>query len=159
RTLALGTAVLITLAFGSGVGCSIGEEDTNEDEANLSTQLETGTIKTASAYQAFSTEGGGFGQAGRSLKFLLDHREEKKRGVHFINGNFKQNGKTPDFAKFHFRFAQQALGIGEDNTTFNEVTYFAQKKRFYAGSVQTYTIGKDVEPTYAVQLYPDDVAK
>src|SRR5262249_23114172 len=30
---------------------------------------------------------------------------------------------------------------------------------FYAGTIQTYTIGDDTEPTYAVQLYPDDVAK
>jgi hypothetical protein len=104
-----------------------------------------------------STEGAGFGQAGRQMKFLVDARNPQHKQAHFINGNYKVGGKTPDYAKYHYYFAQKSLGITEGNTEFNDSTYFVDAKRFYAGTIQTFDLGDGKAPIYAVQMYPDDV--
>jgi Pyruvate phosphate dikinase, AMP/ATP-binding domain len=158
RALFLALCLAVTAAP-AALGCAAetSDEDGELSEAELSTKLELTTIKSVKTYNSMAVEGGGFGQAGRSMKFLIDAREPTKK-VHFVNGNFKVNGKTPDFAKFHFKFAERQLQIPEGNEEFNEVTYFVDKKRYYAGTIQTYELSKGEPPIFAVQLYPDDVA-
>lgn len=154
-------AFLLMLAATLAVapGCApVDEEDAAESASELAAKISTTTIQNEQQYVAVSIEGGGFGQAGRTMKFLVDARNKAKKQAYFINGNYKVSGKTPEYVKYHFNFAQKQLSIPEDNGTFNDVTYFAAQKRYYAGTIQTYALG-DGKPFYAVQLYPDDVIK
>ncbi|HVH40787.1 MAG TPA: PEP/pyruvate-binding domain-containing protein [Labilithrix sp.] len=151
--------LLLTLAtaFATLPACGAADDDGAEaDEANLVSGLGTTTIRSEAQYLELSIEGGGFGQAGRLMKFLVDARNRAKKTAYFINGNYKVDGKTPSYAKYHYDFAKQQLGITENAGTFNDVTYFTDDKRYYAGTIQTYQLGEG-KPLYAVQLYPDDV--
>lgn len=131
-----------------------GEEDVPESE--LATTLFTHSIVSERTYVAFATEGGGFGQAGRSMKFLIDARNGGTT-PYFTNAGYRVNGVVPDYAKYHYEFAQEVLGIAEDAPTFNEFAYYTDDKRYVGGSVQTYTLGTGSQLTYAIQFYPDDV--
>ncbi len=140
------------------------QSETELDPVTASTEQLTVTtlgltsISSAETYDAMSIEGGGFGQAGRLMKFFVDARVPSQKKVHFINGNFEVGGKTPDAAKYHFDFAKRQLQIPESGTEFNDVTYFAERKRYFAGTIQTYQLGE--QPLlYAIGLYPDDVAR
>jgi hypothetical protein len=110
------------------------------------------TITTEADFNALSIEGAGFGQAGRTIKFLVDARDPKNKKVHFVDGNFKVNGVQPDYAKYHYPFARAQLTITESNDAFNEATYFTNAKRFYAGTIQTYSPKAGQPPIYAVQF-------
>jgi hypothetical protein len=148
----LGTAAALPACSASS------DDETEESEDPLaSSSLSLTSVRSVKTYEALSTDGGGFGQAGRSMKFLIDSRDAKKRQINFINGNYKVGGTVPDYAKYHYYFAQKKLGITTDNTSFNDNTYFEQDKHFFAGTIQTYLIGEATTPTYAVQFYPDDV--
>lgn len=150
---------LLFAASPSVVACSAETEaeeaDFSEDE--LATRLSVESIRSARTFNAMSIEGGGFGQAGRLMKFLVDARNPNAKKAHFINGNFKVGSETPSYAKYHYDFAKKHLGITESGSQFNDVTYFSDDKRYYAGTVQTYQMGDNEPPIYAVQLYPDDV--
>ena len=114
-------------------------------------------LSTASDFKALSTPGGGFAGAGRSGKVLIDRRTPARPQAYFINGNYALGGTTPDYAKYHYPFAQRTLHITESSEEFNDSTYFTQEKRFVAGTVRTwFRDGNDV-PTYGIQFYPDDV--
>lgn len=157
RSLLLTFSLALT-ASALSVGCASDteEEDADYTEDELSTQLAVTKIKSAATYKSLSVEGGGFGQAGRLMKFFIDARDPAHKKPYFINGNYKVGGETPEYAKYHYNFAKKQLGITESNGDFNDVTYFQDAKRYYAGTIQTYEINGQL--TYAVQLYPDDVA-
>lgn len=160
RTLAacaLG-AWLVTVAPGCSGAPDPGTEEIDDDIPldKLSSTLSTPVLKSARTYRAFGTEGGGFGQAGHLLKYFLDVRNGGKT-TYFVNANYKVGGKVPDYAIYHFAFAQRQLAIPDDAAAFNEHTYYSDDKRYIAGSIQTYTLGSSTEPTYAIQFYPDDV--
>lgn len=151
---------VLTLAVCSAVtsvACAPGaDEDIDSSEADLTTKSFATKITTQKQYESLSIEGGGFGQAGRLMKFFIDARDRGNKKVHFINANYTEGGKTPDFVKYHYYFAQETLNIPEDGTEFNDVTYFTDAKRYYAGTIQTYQLDAG-PPLFAVQLYPDDV--
>jgi hypothetical protein len=138
-------------------GCSASADDFEESEDALAAKPYAQKITSATGYKAFGVEGGGFGQSGRTMKFVIDARTTA-RPIFFINGNYAVGGKVPDAQKYHYAFSRKHLGVADDNGTFNDSTYFTQNKRFFAGTIQTYLAGSDTAPTYAVQLYPDDVA-
>jgi hypothetical protein len=141
-------------------GCSAGDDLGDESDDELTTSsMSASTITSEATYNAFSIEGGGLGGAGRSMKYLVDLRTPSQPGTNFVNGNYKVDGKTPQYVKYHYYFAQRKLGITEDVGTFNDSTYFVQNKKFLAGTIQTYKIGRDAKPTYAIQFYPDDIIK
>jgi hypothetical protein len=120
--------------------------------------LSLASVAEVAAFTAFSTPGGGLSTSGRSMKFLIDTRTQSTRTTNFINGNYKISGATPAYAKYHYNFAQRRYGIGDSVSTFNESTYFTNtNRRFFAGNLQTYTLGDSLTPVYAVQFYPDDV--
>lgn len=151
--------VLAALVATPSIGCSSEvDESAGVSEQEISTGLSAEKITSAATYEAMATEGGGFGQAGRSMKFLIDARDPLKKKVHFINGNYKVGGKTPEYAQYHYNFAEHKLQITDSIAEFNDSTYFTDKKRFYAGTIQTYRLSEKEPPVYAVQLYPDDVA-
>lgn len=139
-------------------GCAVDEGDVaSEDDPFASTKLFVRSISSAKTYESVAVEGGGFGQAGRTMKFLIDGREKGNEAPYFINGNFKVSGKVPDYAKYHYLFGRRAVGVTEDNTAFNDATYFAADKRYFAGTIQTYSLSGQTAPLYAFQFYPDDV--
>lgn len=150
-------ACLALAVVPSVVACSAEteEEDAEPSESELATSLSVTSIRSKTTYDRLSQEGGGFGQAGRTMKFLVDARNKNAKKAYFINANYKVNGTTPEYAKYHYYFAQRQLGIADSNQEFNDATYFVDDKRYYAGTIQTYEI--DGKPLMAVQLYPDDV--
>lgn len=142
----------------AGCAAESSDEDSEPSVEEIAAKLELTKITSASQYEAMGIEGGGFGQAGRSMKFFIDARDPANKKVHFINGNYKVNGVQPEYSKYHYLFAQHQLHIPEGNTEFNDNTYFTDNKRYYAGTIQTYQLTEGQPPIYAVQLYPDDVA-
>ncbi len=155
---ALLSALVLPFAM-SSAGCSSSGDTTDESDDPLAgSKLTVSVVRSAATYKALSIEGTGFGQAGRSMKFLIDNRDATKRSIYFVNGNYKVNGQVPEYAQYHYYFARHQLQIGDDNSSFNDSTYFVEDKRFYAGTIQTYMLGDATTPLYAVQLYPDDVA-
>ena len=97
---------------------------------------------------------------GSAVKFFIDNRTKPAK-LFFINGNFTENGATPDYAKYHYYFAQKHLGITLDAETFNNATYFTndlKKKKFIAGTLQHYEISTQSEKKefYGIQFYPQD---
>lgn len=156
---ALCLAVTSVPAFAAGCAAESAEEEEELSEDELATRLSVASIRSAATYKSMSLDGGGFGQAGRSMKFLIDARNPAAKKAYFINANYKVNGQTPEYAKYHYNFAKKQLGIPEDGQTFNDQTYFTDNKRYYAGTIQTYEIAEGQAPIYAVQLYPDDVIR
>ncbi len=136
---------------------SVGPVDDGDIPADqLATTLYTNVIVSERTYVGFSTEGGGFGQAGRSMKFLVDARNGATT-TYFTNANYRIGGVVPDYAKYHYEFAQEVLGIPEDAASFNNNAYYTDAKRYIGGSIQTYVLGPQAQLTYALQFYPDDV--
>jgi hypothetical protein len=154
--LALSLSLCLPLTLGACSAESEEEEaDISEDE--LATRLSVESIRSTRTFNGMSIEGGGFGQAGRLMKFFVDARDPNAKHAYFINGNYKVGGQTPDEAKYHYNFAKKKLGITEGGGEFNDVTYFTDNKRYYAGTIQTYQLAEGQPPIFAVQLYPDDV--
>ncbi len=108
-------------------------------------------------YEAISQPAGDLVVNGRVAKFLIDWRDRQLPRVHFVNGNFLEDGETPDSARYHYFFARSALDIPESLGEFNDVTYFTQDKRYVAGVVHTYLLDGSTEPVYGLQFYPQDV--
>lgn len=118
--------------------------------------LSVPSIDSAATFREISFADGGLLVMGRSVKFLIDHRDPSKPVVHFVNANFPNGG---DATRFHWSFARAVLHIQDDVATFNARTYFTQDKDFYAGTLQEYRLGDDRHAVYGIQLYPQDVAR
>ncbi len=132
---------------------------TTEAAALAGLPLDHAEISTAEAFAALSVPAGDLVANGRVAKFLVDLRPASA-GVHFVNGNFTENGQVPDAAKYHYFFARQALGIPEPLDEFNQITYFTEPKtRYAAGVVHTYFLDGSAEPIYGLQFYPQDVVR
>jgi pyruvate, water dikinase len=122
--------------------------------------LALATIDSAETFEAISTPAGDLVANGRIAKFLIDRRNPAVPVVRFVNGNFTDgSGAVPDEAKFHFFFGRAVFNVPEPLGVFNSVTYFVQDKRYVAGSVHSYLLDGRTEPIYAVQFYPQDVAR
>ena len=114
-------------------------------------------IPTAETYEAISQPAGDLVVNGRVAKFLIDWRDRQQPRVHFVNGNFVEDGQTPGLRAYHYFFARAALNIPESLGEFNEVTYFTQDKRYVAGRGAHLPAGRSAEPVYGLQFYPQDV--
>src|SRR5919202_3305050 len=113
---------------------------TAEPEAAPGLPLDHTQIPTAELFAALSVPAGDLVANGRVAKFLIDLRPSSPQ-VHFVNGNFTQDGHVPDAAKYHYFFARQALAIPESLDDFNRNTYFTEPKiRYVAGVVHTYVL-------------------
>jgi hypothetical protein len=149
----------------AGILQSVGLQQTRprllrvESEAVRGLPLDHQEIPTAELFAALSVPAGDLVANGRVAKFFIDRRPPTPE-VHFINGNFMQNGEVPDSAKFHYDFARQALSIPESLDEFNRITYFTEPKtRYVAGVVHTYFLEGGLEPVYGLQFYPQDVVR
>ena len=119
--------------------------------------LSADTISSWEQFKAMSRESSGVLQNGRTIKFLIDQRDPAKPHVYFINGNFRAGGDVPDYAKYHYYFAQKKLAIMDDLNEFNSHSYFTEKKLFVAGTMQSYNLSQRAKPVVSIQLYPQDV--
>lgn len=154
--LAVAAATAPSLAACSSPVALPDEGDGDLSDEELARTLSLPALRSARAFRAFSTEGGGFGQAGHVMKYFIDARSGGDV-TYFINSNYRVRDEIPPYAKYHYDFAQHALGITEDAASFNDHTYYDDAKRYVAGTIQTYTLGGEATPTYAIQFYPDDV--
>lgn len=156
RVLALLVASVVV------VGC-VGTEDEDwgpdwvDGKADGAQQLAYKRITSAKQFTGMALANGGAVIQGPSMKFLIDRRDASHPVVYFQNANYREGGKTPMSARYHFYFAEATLdGFAEDLESFNAKTYDVQDKRYVAGTVQTYNI--DGAPLYGFQFYPEDVA-
>lgn len=96
-----------------------------------------------------------------SVKFLIDNRGAKPQ-IYFINGNFRDNSnQTPDYARYHYYFAQKKLNIPYSTDQFNDMTYFTNEeasKKFIAGTIQQFEVLQQGENMsfFGIQFYPQD---
>lgn len=122
--------------------------------------LDLPEIVSAEQYEAISVPASDLVTNGRTCKFLLDWRRPEAPGVHFVNANYHEDGEIPEAARYHYFFAQVALGIPEGLEEFNRITYFTEgAKRYVAGVVHTYFLDGSAEPVYGLQFYPQDVIR
>lgn len=117
--------------------------------------LSVPTLDSEGQFAGGSVPANGLIRAGRAMKFFIDNRVPASPKLFFINANFAVNGTVPEYAKFHYYFAQKQLSVPEDGFTFNNVTYFTENKRYMAGTVQTYMVGD--QQVYGIQFYPQDI--
>lgn len=110
-------------------------------------------------FDQIAKDASGLIKGGKAVKFFIDNRNPATPKVYFINGNFTENGKIPDAAKFHYMFAQRHLNVPEDGETFNKLTYFVENKRYLAGTLNTYRIPTEPKEIFGIQFYPQDVIK
>lgn len=75
-------------------GAETEEEEADFTEDELATRLSVESIRSARTFNAMSIEGGGFGQAGRLMKFLVDARNPNAKKAHFISKRSSGNGRT-----------------------------------------------------------------
>ena len=116
------------------------------------------TIADEATFLALSVEAGDLVANGRVVKFLVDMRRPEQAEVHFLNGNFTENGTVPEAAQFHWVFARRQLEIPEGNAEFNRITYFTPgPKRYAAGVLHSYFLDGADTPIYGLQFYPQDV--
>lgn len=97
---------------------------------------------------------------GAVVKFIIDNRSDVSK-VYFINGNYKENDKTPEYVQYHYYFAQNQLNANLSLDQFNNSTYFTndlKSKKFIAGTLQKYNILQNSENVsfYGIQFYPQD---
>jgi hypothetical protein len=129
--------------------------------------LDLDAISSPEQFDAASVSASDLVSTGRTLKFLIDKRDQARPEVHFINGNFPNADDAAKEARYHYYFALAALNIPEDLNEFNKVTYFEADKRYVAGLVHTYQLnglgdppgGDGGAPLFGIQFYPQDVIK
>ena len=87
-------ALALVLSGASVAGCADEPPPVEEDMSveELKKTLALPALRSVRAFDVFSTEGGGFGQAGRVLKYFIDVRSGGSR-TYFINANYEENGK------------------------------------------------------------------
>lgn len=122
--------------------------------------LDVPEIISAEQYEAISVPASDLVANGRACKFLIDWRRPEAPGIHFVNANYEEGGEVPDAARYHYFFAQAALGIPEELEEFNRITYFTEgEKRYVAGVVHTYFLNGRGEPVYGLQFYSQDLIR
>ena len=128
--------------------------DLNAVCGGTSLGLDSATIDTAAQFDAMAFEGQDGVVLGKSVKFLIDARTPSKPVVHFMNANAPGAG---DAARFHYYFGKAVVpGFSETLQSFDQVTYWTQNKRFFAGTLQEYHLGAG-QTLYGIQFYPQDV--
>src|SRR5262245_26987831 len=111
--------VALLLAITAACGAAPSDDPfADGDKADRPNQLPLSVpeIESAARFRAVSFADGGLLVLGRSVKFLVDHRDKAHPVVHFVNANFPGGG---DSSKFHFPFARAVLGVRDDLERFN----------------------------------------
>ncbi len=131
-----------------------------DGKADTTTSLFYRTIVSTTQFESLALKDGGVVIQGPSMKFVIDRRTPASPKIYFQNANYREGGKTPESARYHFYFSEAVLPqFSEDLDSFNANTYDVQNKRYVAGTIQTYKTDAGAAPLYGIQLYPEDVAK
>ena len=137
-----------------------GPEWTDGGKADGQQLLSYRTITTVAQFTGMALANGGVVIQGPSLKFVIDRRKPSSPKIYFQNANYKENGRTPEAARYHYYFSEAVLpDFEEDLASFNANTYDVQAKRYVAGTIQVYKTDANAAPVYGIQFYPEDVAK
>lgn len=156
--------IVAPAAFGSGCATEGDEDDDgpvwSDGKADSQTSLFYRTIVSTAQFESLALKDGGVVIQGPSMKFVIDRRKPSSPKIYFQNANYKESGRTPESARYHYYFSEAVLpDFAEDLESFNAHTYDVQDKRYVAGTIQTYRTDANATPSYGIQLYPEDVAK
>lgn len=94
---------------------------------------------------------------GLTIKFVMDLRQGKPQ-IYFLNHNYLENGKTPQYVQLHYEFAKHILKYPFDGVTFNNSTYFAKtmaQRQFIVGTLQSLTF--EEQKYLSIQFYLQDL--
>jgi hypothetical protein len=147
---------LAAIATAALPGCG-GDDATSSDDSSdlVAGGLAAASIKTRGTFDKLAFHDGGVLLPGKSVKLLIDARKATRK-ILYMNASFTEGGETPEAARFHYPFAQRVLpDFDESVGSFNDATYWAEDKKYFAGSVQTYELA-DGE-VFGIQFYPQDV--
>jgi hypothetical protein len=122
----------------------------------LDLDLGVASIDSAATFDAIAFSGQEGMILGKSVKFVIDARAAEAK-IHFVNAQFDGPVSDPDATRFHYFFSREWLSIPESAQQFNDVTYWTQDKRYFAGTLQQYQLGEGQPDVYAIQFYPQDV--
>jgi hypothetical protein len=139
--------------------CRVGEDDDacgGKSEGNCWC-LATDRLDGEATFDALAFRGQDGLVIGKSVKFVIDARNPAAPQIRFMNANFDGTLADSRAKELHYFFAQEVFGIPESTNAFNDVTYWTQDKRYFAGTLQQYKTGADQAPLYAIQFYPQDV--
>lgn len=163
--------ILLVVIAVIACGCSLLSKKKSDDEGTPDSAEETVfddcdgkecrsipfalTLRSEKTFEAFASKDFILGISGMSVKFFIDAR--KKPVAYYMNGNFKIDGAVPTSAELHYKFAQAYLQIPEDAMNYDQMTYYTNKKQYFAGSIQRYHLESTGEEVYGIQYFPQDV--
>jgi hypothetical protein len=167
-------ALALAILAGAGVGCTDVERALGSREPSLQAASDPSvdcgaaacrtlpfvrTISSAVVFDALAVADHQLGAFGQTVKFFVDARDAAQPATYFMNGNYRSGADAapPESALLHYRFAQAYLNIPEAPADYNQVTYFTNDKRYFAGTVQRYELAGEARPIYGVQFFPQDV--
>lgn len=113
-------------------------------------------LSSPDQFDAMAFSGEGSVVIGKSVKFVIDNRNPNAPTLSYLNANFDGPVSNDDATKFHYFFSREIFNIPESIAEFNDVTYNAQDKRYFAGTLQEYRLDDD-RVLYGIQFYPQDV--
>ncbi len=166
---------LVTLAsLASAISCSRFEKKKHEDKGDTTAVTQPGlgldcqdkdctllpfvkTVSSSTLFDLYASADHQLGVFGRSMKFFFDARQPAAINLYYINGNLQIDGKVPESSQLHYKFAQKYLQIPEGPLDYDQVTYYTNDKRYFAGTVQLYHLDSTNEDVYGVQFFPQDV--
>lgn len=122
---------------------------------DCSSRLHLPGIDSTESFSLFATKSHSLGVIGDSVKFFVDRRSSDVATIYYMNGQYKKNGESPSYSQLHYDFGKFALSIPEEIADYNQVTYFENDKRYFAGKVQLYDVNG--KKTFGVQFFPQDV--
>lgn len=113
------------------------------------------TLDSWAQFNSMRKAGGGLVPQGGFVRFFMDDRNGAGK-LAFVDGNYQENGQTPDYVKYHYDFAVHHFGLTEDLDLFDLRAYFTPTaKPYFAGVLHTYDV--DGETVLGAQFYPQDV--
>ncbi|MEM6990934.1 MAG: PEP/pyruvate-binding domain-containing protein [Myxococcota bacterium] len=124
-------------------------------EADLA--LAEAALATADQFDQMAFTGAGSVVIGKSVKFVIDNRDAASPTLRYLNANFDGPVADERATQFHYFFSREVFEIPESTAEFNDVTYNVNDKRYFAGTLQQYTLGDDDKVLYGIQFYPQDV--
>ncbi len=119
--------------------------------------LAVAALDNAAQFDAMAFTGAGSVVIGKSVKFVIDNRNPAEPTLQYLNANFDGPVGDDRATKFHYFFSREVFEIPESTAEFNDVTYNTNDKRYFAGTLQQYTLGDDEKVLYGIQFYPQDV--
>ncbi|MEO7097643.1 MAG: hypothetical protein ABI175_30555, partial [Polyangiales bacterium] len=67
------------------------------------------TIASVAQFEGMALKDGGVVIQGPSMKFVIDRRKPTSPKIYFQNANYKEAGRTPESARYHYYFSEAVL--------------------------------------------------